>query len=852
MANQTGRPIAPARKLVAAVAGTIAVFVVALGFGMSNLGVVIFGVALLGLAVALGMVNVVRRGARAWVSGTAEVRAITPRPMTTSVYARARIQAVIVAPGLPTNAVEINESRIPLVKWPEPGDTLPITVDVDDMRRVKINWDDAAPRERGEDPPPPPVEFDDEPDADLDADLLGDVEPPPWATRDRSWGRGPDEPPPPPPGSSPPPATPPPSPPGNANLDSEEYSESPVVVRDTPAGPVVEGEFVDHDEKPSPLPRRASAAGSDAPSDAEPVPPADSGPGSGSGSGRDSYSGPGDRPTGEPAGAAQAAREDRPTAGPGTSAPKAPDDRPSASAYTAPDDRSNSANTAPRDRPNSAYTAPDDRPVAEPEGRLGAAGAAAAGAAVGAAAGFAAGKASRRPSPRPRSGAATATAEPETITGAPSGPPSQREPHPDDSLVTDLPLDEPSSPYRRPEPTATSAPATPSPVGSFPTAPPPARPRPTAPEPATAHPAAATSAPKPRSADDEIDLPLDSDPDPAPETTPAAAEALEEDLIAPPPRETPIHPSTHFVSNAAHDATTRAEAVPEPEVQSEAAAPEPGKSGGRLAGAFGAVAAAVAAVKKAGRNDEPSRPAAVDEPSRPAPVDDDKPSASAPVDEESSTPEPRTAASARPPETSSSAESAGTPGPEPTTVAEASPASSHPKPSPAAAALAAAAAAAAGDRGPWADLAGVSEPDDRTADVITAYPSARPGPAGAIHGVGITVLVTDLARSTAFYRETLGFFEIDSGEGSAVLASGDTRLVLRVVHDLSAEAGRLIYLNLEVGDVEAVYEELRAKGIEFVHAPRPVNRGDRLELWSATFRDPDDHNIAITQWRAIH
>jgi hypothetical protein len=54
-----------------------------------------------------------------------------------------------------------------------------------------------------------------------------------------------------------------------------------------------------------------------------------------------------------------------------------------------------------------------------------------------------------------------------------------------------------------------------------------------------------------------------------------------------------------------------------------------------------------------------------------------------------------------------------------------------------------------------------------------------------------------------------------------------------------------------VGDVEAVYAELSAKGVHFVHPPRPVNRGDRLELWSATFRDPDDHNIAITQWRAI-
>jgi catechol 2,3-dioxygenase-like lactoylglutathione lyase family enzyme len=155
------------------------------------------------------------------------------------------------------------------------------------------------------------------------------------------------------------------------------------------------------------------------------------------------------------------------------------------------------------------------------------------------------------------------------------------------------------------------------------------------------------------------------------------------------------------------------------------------------------------------------------------------------------------------------------------------------------------------DRGPWASLVPKSEPDDQVSDVITAYPSARPGPAGAIYGVGITVLVTHLDRSIAFYRDTLGFYEIDSGEGSAVLASGDTRLVLRTVHGLSAEAGRLIYLNLEVGDVEAVYEELRAKGVQFVHAPRPVNRGDRLELWSATFRDPDDHNIAITQWRAI-
>jgi catechol 2,3-dioxygenase-like lactoylglutathione lyase family enzyme len=152
--------------------------------------------------------------------------------------------------------------------------------------------------------------------------------------------------------------------------------------------------------------------------------------------------------------------------------------------------------------------------------------------------------------------------------------------------------------------------------------------------------------------------------------------------------------------------------------------------------------------------------------------------------------------------------------------------------------------------GPWGDFSG--RPDEHAGDVITGYPSARPATAASIHGVGITVLVTDLERSTEFYRDILGFHEIDNGDGSAVLASGDTRLVLRTVHNLTAEAGRLIYLNLEVGDIEAVHAELREKGVKFVHSPRPVNRGDKLELWSATFRDPDNHNIAITQWRAIH
>lgn len=132
-------------------------------------------------------------------------------------------------------------------------------------------------------------------------------------------------------------------------------------------------------------------------------------------------------------------------------------------------------------------------------------------------------------------------------------------------------------------------------------------------------------------------------------------------------------------------------------------------------------------------------------------------------------------------------------------------------------------------------------------------PRPRPTPAGAADpgafGVGITVLVSDLPRSVTFYRDTLGFTEVDSGEDASVLASGATRLVLRQATDLGAVKRRLVHLNLEVGDIDATYAELKAGGVRFTYPPRAANRTARLEQWVAAFRDPDGHGIAITQWR---
>ncbi len=123
-------------------------------------------------------------------------------------------------------------------------------------------------------------------------------------------------------------------------------------------------------------------------------------------------------------------------------------------------------------------------------------------------------------------------------------------------------------------------------------------------------------------------------------------------------------------------------------------------------------------------------------------------------------------------------------------------------------------------------------------------------PGSPISGVGITLLVTDLDRSLDFYRD-LGFEELDRGAGNAVLSSGPTRLVLRQVTGAAPISRRLVHVNLEVDDIQAAYERLRDSGVRFTYAPRVVNRGSKLEVWAAAFRDPDGHGVALTQWRSL-
>jgi lactoylglutathione lyase len=105
------------------------------------------------------------------------------------------------------------------------------------------------------------------------------------------------------------------------------------------------------------------------------------------------------------------------------------------------------------------------------------------------------------------------------------------------------------------------------------------------------------------------------------------------------------------------------------------------------------------------------------------------------------------------------------------------------------------------------------------------------------------LFVKDLDRARDFYRNVIGLefaknhdsFEL--GSDAFVLidhATADDLLGAADVDHGPARGARSVIVT-EVEDVDATYEELRSKGVEFIHAPQDRHCGMRC----AHFKDPD-------------
>jgi lactoylglutathione lyase len=113
------------------------------------------------------------------------------------------------------------------------------------------------------------------------------------------------------------------------------------------------------------------------------------------------------------------------------------------------------------------------------------------------------------------------------------------------------------------------------------------------------------------------------------------------------------------------------------------------------------------------------------------------------------------------------------------------------------------------------------------------------------------IIVSDLKRSVAFYRDVLGVPLKFESEEWAEFATLGTRLALKAgapppaaIPEKSADgkpiAGR-VGISFEVKDLDQIYRDLSARGVRFTQPPTDEEHGGR----SATLLDPDGLEIAL-------
>src|SRR5258707_1285137 len=124
-----------------------------------------------------------------------------------------------------------------------------------------------------------------------------------------------------------------------------------------------------------------------------------------------------------------------------------------------------------------------------------------------------------------------------------------------------------------------------------------------------------------------------------------------------------------------------------------------------------------------------------------------------------------------------------------------------------------------------------------------------------INGIIATVVfVRDLARCTAFYRDTFKLPYTGSDANSSTFVLQERYLILLSVagaadllatdpHEFKIDGAPRVILAAGVDDVDAAYETLKAEGVTFLRPPTDQSWG----LRTAHFADPEGNLWEINQ-----
>jgi methylmalonyl-CoA/ethylmalonyl-CoA epimerase len=123
-----------------------------------------------------------------------------------------------------------------------------------------------------------------------------------------------------------------------------------------------------------------------------------------------------------------------------------------------------------------------------------------------------------------------------------------------------------------------------------------------------------------------------------------------------------------------------------------------------------------------------------------------------------------------------------------------------------------------------------------------------------IRNIGqISIIVKDVERATAFYRDVLGLSLLFTVPGMAFFDCGGVRLMLGTASSPEYDHPSSIFY-FRVPDIQAGYQRLIKHGVDIVAPPRLIAPMPAHDLWMTAFRDGEGniHQLMSEVPRTAH
>jgi methylmalonyl-CoA/ethylmalonyl-CoA epimerase len=108
----------------------------------------------------------------------------------------------------------------------------------------------------------------------------------------------------------------------------------------------------------------------------------------------------------------------------------------------------------------------------------------------------------------------------------------------------------------------------------------------------------------------------------------------------------------------------------------------------------------------------------------------------------------------------------------------------------------------------------------------------------------IAIPVRDLERAVRFYADKLAMSYLFTASNLAFFDCGGIRLMLSVPEAAEFDhPSSVIYFRVDT--IDAAYQALVARGVQFEDRPHVIAKMDTYDLWMAFFRDSEQNLLGI-------